>query len=348
MAVIEEILTQWQQSPEYADIQAEVAAAAFDRQIDRLTGATAEAAQIDADKRSLTLQKYKQSRWGHQISSYFLMRKRHLDRAIFSAIQVDNLSIAQELYLRVKDRHQSFNKLAQLYSQGEAAKVGGVMGPLSLERVHPQIAPYLVTLAPRELSPLFQVENAYVFIRLEQRLPAKLDDEMKQRLLDELFEQWLQAEIAERMSSIDVQLSEATATKRTHLPQRQLSPTLTASVQQQLELGSEIEIEATPIAQSERSSDESLASVAAGISFFPPRSNLPLLAEGVAHGSLVAVSGRSSIVARQSPGIQRMRGLGQKLAAYWLFFCLFLGGGCGGMYLFNYLAANNIIQTESR
>lgn len=348
LTVIDETLAQWQQSPDYDKIQNEVAAAAFDRQVDRLTGAAADPAQVEADTRALMLQKYKQSRWGHQISSYFLVRKRQLDRVIFSAIQVDNLGIAQELYLRVKERHQSFDKLAQLYSQGEAAKVGGVMGPLAIERVHPQIAAYLVTLAPRDLSPLFQIDNAHVFIRLEQRLPAKLDDEMKQRLLDELYEQWLRAEIADRMSSLDVQLSEATATKVNQLPQRQTSPTLATSEQRQLELGSEIDIDAIPVVNSDRFSEESLASVASGFSFFPPRSNLPLLAEGVSHRSLVAAPERSSIFVQQSTGVQRMRGLRQQFVAFWLFFSLFLGGGFGGTYLFKYLAANQMIPTESR
>jgi len=37
-----------------------------------------------------------------------------------------------------------------------------------------------------------------VILRLEQRISAKLDAAMEQRLLDELFDSWLQAEVLRR------------------------------------------------------------------------------------------------------------------------------------------------------
>ncbi|NJR32128.1 MAG: peptidylprolyl isomerase, partial [Chamaesiphon sp. CSU_1_12] len=54
-------------------------------------------------------------------------------------MRVDNLGMAQEIYLRIKDRRQSFDKLARLYSLGTEAKFGGVMGPMVVERIHPKI-----------------------------------------------------------------------------------------------------------------------------------------------------------------------------------------------------------------
>ena len=189
LSIIEETLVRWQQSPEYQTIYSEAELSELYHQISQLTKLPqSDPGQVEAFKRSLTLKKYQQVQWGHRIPSYFLVRKRSLDRAIFSAIQVDNLGMAQELYLRVKDRRQSFDKLARLYSQGAEAKLGGVLGPIPVERIHPQIAYHLSSLKPGELSPLFQLDNFHVFVRLEQWLPAKFDDDIKGQLMEELFE----------------------------------------------------------------------------------------------------------------------------------------------------------------
>jgi parvulin-like peptidyl-prolyl isomerase len=199
-AIVEETLAGWQQSPEYNLIRPQV-------ESPELTGQIAlrqpdDLVKLTATSPALALQTYKQTQWGHRIASYYLTRKTQLDRAIFSAIQVESIGLAQELYLRVKDRHQSFNKLARLYSQGSEAKLGGVMGPICLQQLHPSIGYHLASLNPGQLSPLFRLNNFHVFIRLEQLIPARFDDEMKQYLLDELFDSWLQKEVANRIASL--------------------------------------------------------------------------------------------------------------------------------------------------
>lgn len=192
LAIIEETISQWEDSVEYQTICERIEPSAS---ADLRNSVRVDASQIERVNQSLTLQQYQQVRWGHRIASYFLARKSQLDRAIFSAIQIEDGSLVQEVYLRVQDRQQSFGKLARLFSQGDEARFGGTIGPIALNRIHPQIVYHLMTLEPGELSPIFQIDNFHVFIRLEQYLPARFDEEMKVRLLDELFEQWLQIEV---------------------------------------------------------------------------------------------------------------------------------------------------------
>ena len=111
--IIEETLVAWVQSSE------------FNRVKDLLP--------LDANNRKAALlQLYKQTEWGHLLNSRFLARKAQLDRVLFSAIQVTDLHLAEELYCSLRDRGHSFTKLASIHSQSPAATRGGSIGPVTM------------------------------------------------------------------------------------------------------------------------------------------------------------------------------------------------------------------------
>lgn len=151
------------------------------------------------------LQQFKQENWGNKVGSYYLTRKVQLDRVICSIIQVADGTVAQELYFRICSEPKIFSKLALNYSQGSESFDGGKVGPISISRLHPTISTQLLLLKPGEISPLFTIDNFYIFVRLEQVVPAQFDDELRQVLLDELFEQWLQSKIISEIGSVSVQ-----------------------------------------------------------------------------------------------------------------------------------------------
>jgi parvulin-like peptidyl-prolyl isomerase len=151
------------------------------------------------------LQQFKQENWGNKVGSYYLTRKVQLDRVICSIIQVADGTIAQELYFRICSEPKIFSKLALNYSQGAESFDGGKVGPIPISRLHPTISTQLLLLKPGEISPLFTIDNFYIFVRLEQVVPAQFDDELRQILLDELFEQWLQSKIVSEIGSVSVQ-----------------------------------------------------------------------------------------------------------------------------------------------
>ena len=55
---------------------------------------------------------------------------------------------------------------------------------------------------PHQLSPPTQINNVLVIVRLEKILPAQLDRPMRQRLLNERFNQWLQTQMTEQKCQI--------------------------------------------------------------------------------------------------------------------------------------------------
>jgi parvulin-like peptidyl-prolyl isomerase len=155
--------------------------------------------------RDTKLQQFKQEIWGNKVGSYYLTRKAQLDRVVCSIIQVVDSTIAQELYFRICSEPKSFSKLALNYSQGAEAFDGGKVGPIQISKLHPTISTQILLLEPGQISPLFTIDNFYIFVRLECVIPAQFDDDLRQVLLDELFEQWLQSKIVSEIGSVSIQ-----------------------------------------------------------------------------------------------------------------------------------------------
>jgi parvulin-like peptidyl-prolyl isomerase len=149
--------------------------------------------------RTIKLDRFKQITFGHKVESYFLQRKSQLDRAIYSLLRVKDPHLAQELFFRIQDREATFTELVKQYSGGKEADVGGVVGPHELSVPHPVLAQKLSSLQPGELAPPLQIADWFVLVRLEKFLPAQLDKVIQVRLMDELYEQWLQARLNELM-----------------------------------------------------------------------------------------------------------------------------------------------------
>ncbi len=176
--------------------------------------------------RTLKLYKFKQAGWGHKVSSYYETVRDRLDRVSYSLMLVEDGAIAQELFFRIQSAENSFAELAVSYSQDETAQKGGLIGPMLLSEVNPAIAAILNRLKPGELSTLFQLDRFYGFIRLNETIEPELDETLHQSLLDELFENWIQTQIATEIGD-NPEISLATLDSETALATHK-SPQLTA------------------------------------------------------------------------------------------------------------------------
>ena len=145
--------------------------------------------------RKIKLDKFKQEQWGHELESYFLDRKLALEKAVFSLIRVNNEGTARELYHRICEGENTFAELAKAYSLGHEANNNGLVGVTKLIDLHHILAQMLHRSQPGQLLPPKQIEDSWVIVRLEKYLPAKLDDAMRSKLLNELCDRWLEKQV---------------------------------------------------------------------------------------------------------------------------------------------------------
>jgi hypothetical protein len=145
--------------------------------------------------RTIKIDRFKQITFGGKVNSYFLQSKSKLDRALYSLLRVKDPEVAQELFFRLQAGEATFTELAQQYSGGQEAEIGGLIGPHDMSMPHPILAQKLLSMRSGELAAPIQIAEWFVIIRLEQYLPAQLDAAMRTRLTDELYEQWIQSQL---------------------------------------------------------------------------------------------------------------------------------------------------------
>ncbi|NUN65291.1 peptidylprolyl isomerase [Pseudanabaena biceps] len=152
-------------------------------------------------ERSLKLAKFKQETWGSRVNASFLERKQSLDRVIYSLICTKDFCVAQELYFRIKEGEQSFDELAREYSQGPEAQTGGLIGPVEIGSIHPNLAKMLLASDVGQMHTPTVIGDWIVLVRLEKILPVTLDEAMQQRLIEENFSKWLDESVAQQMET---------------------------------------------------------------------------------------------------------------------------------------------------
>lgn len=150
-------------------------------------------------ERELKLQKFKQGKWGSEVKDYFQTQQSGLDSITVSILQVAEAAHAQELFFRIESGEVSFAEIAIDYSQGKYAENGGILGPLLLRELAPAIGQIISKLKPGQLSTLFQIDDYYTIFRLDESAPAQLDERMERFLIDELFTNWVKAELPNRV-----------------------------------------------------------------------------------------------------------------------------------------------------
>ncbi len=148
-------------------------------------------------ERSLRIEKYKQATWSNKLETYFLSRKSQFDRVIYSLIRLKDGNRAQELYFRLQEGEQTFAELAAKYSEGIEAQTQGISGPAEIGNIAPALAQLLISSPVGQLVVPKQVGEWIVIVRLEKLIPAQMDQAMTQRLLNEMFNTWLQSEVAQ-------------------------------------------------------------------------------------------------------------------------------------------------------
>jgi parvulin-like peptidyl-prolyl isomerase len=145
--------------------------------------------------RHYKIEKFKQETWNPKVESYFLTRKSQLDKVIYSLIRTKDIGIAQEIYFRLLEGEQNFEDLARRYSEGAEAQTGGLIGPVEISVPHPVIGQLLATNTPGHICPPIKLDQWFVIVRPDKYIPCQLDDSMRQKLVSEMFQMWLQEEV---------------------------------------------------------------------------------------------------------------------------------------------------------
>ena len=137
-----------------------------------------------------------QREYRHKAEAHFLKRKNQLDQIVYSLLRVKDQYLAQELYWRIEMGEANFGELATTYAEGPESNTMGIIGPVPLSQAHPVLAEKLRISKPGALMRPFQIGEWWIIARLEKYKSATFDEAMAEGLSRELFDQWINQEVA--------------------------------------------------------------------------------------------------------------------------------------------------------
>lgn len=130
--------------------------------------------------------KWKEREFGPLVQTYFDQHRTQMNRLVYSILRVKDAGIARELWLRIHEGEETFASLAQAYGGGTEKFTGGVVGPVAVRTMHPELAERLGVAREGELLNPFPIGELYLVTRLEKRIPVVLDAQLRAAIIDEL------------------------------------------------------------------------------------------------------------------------------------------------------------------
>ncbi|MBD2550670.1 peptidylprolyl isomerase [Microcystis elabens FACHB-917] len=141
------------------------------------------------------LQRLLHSRWGDEVEVRFLERKPELDQVVYSLLRLDSEDLAAELHHQIAEGEADFADLAPVHSKGPERHSRGLIGPLPLAAGHESLVSRLRRGQAGQLFDPFKAGDTWVVLRLEQVLPAELNESTRERMMGELFEEWIEQRV---------------------------------------------------------------------------------------------------------------------------------------------------------
>ena len=131
------------------------------------------------------------------ITNYYSSRKEYLDKFYYSIIKVKNKELADEFYMRIKEKESTFEEIANQFPKVIDQKSKIKIGPVSISEVEASIA-FLIKVGNKgQLWKPKLFNDMWFIVRLDNISLAKFDQNLKIKLSLELGDKFLEDKFIE-------------------------------------------------------------------------------------------------------------------------------------------------------
>ena len=147
--------------------------------------------------REKRIEKFKERAFAKLLPEYFRSRKGELDRVTLEIVQFHHQAVAEEALFRCREGEQSLEAAAHELSHRDGADPAvKKVGPTGLGRISSGLASLVTGKRAGALLGPKKVGQFYCVVRVIEIQEAALDLRTRQRLLDELLNQWVEQQMA--------------------------------------------------------------------------------------------------------------------------------------------------------
>jgi parvulin-like peptidyl-prolyl isomerase len=155
---------------------------------------------------NLLTHKLAQNLFADKVEPYFFKNQLDYASAVIYEVTLDDKDLAMELFYSLSEGEISFYEIAHQYTQDiDLRRSGGYRGILHRSNLKPEIsAAVFAAKAPKLLKPIVTSKGVNL-IFVEEVIQPNLDDNLRSKIMFDLFYEWLNTEItkAEVIKQLD-------------------------------------------------------------------------------------------------------------------------------------------------
>lgn len=152
--------------------------------------------------------KYREDRWGPRAKSLYLKRKDSYDFITYKRLECKDADLMQEVYFRLKDREESWESLAQQFEPNNP-KANPRIGPIKTRLIEPEVLRALKHAGKNIVTHPIVLKNSIIIAELEKITSSKFDDDIRLKVLQEEFEDWLTEAIEKSLKDLKFEESKS-------------------------------------------------------------------------------------------------------------------------------------------
>ncbi len=142
------------------------------------------------------IRRFRDAAFSLHVEEHFSRTKRDRDRIIYSMLRCNSRPRLEELSLAIREGDLDFAAAAIRFSEGPESAQGGRIGPVPPDAGHPELAERLAKANEGDLIGPFPIGDVHVLLRLDTRITTRLDEALQSQLLQELYDAWLDRQLA--------------------------------------------------------------------------------------------------------------------------------------------------------
>jgi parvulin-like peptidyl-prolyl isomerase len=155
----------------------------------------------------LISEKLAQHLFGDRVEHYFHQNTLEYAGATIYEVVVDNRDLAMELFYSLQEGDLNFADVAHQYiPDSELKRCGGYLGTVNRKQLRPEISAAVFAAKPPQLIKPVVTAIGVHLIYVEQINQAKLDDLLRQKILMDMFDAWLDEQVASVFNNISIEL----------------------------------------------------------------------------------------------------------------------------------------------
>jgi parvulin-like peptidyl-prolyl isomerase len=155
----------------------------------------------------LITEKLAQHLFGDRVEHYFYQNTLEYSGAILYEVVVEDRELAMELFYALQEGDLNFADVARQYIlDSELKRRGGYLGTVNRKQLRPEISAAIFAAKPPQLiKPVITAIGVHL-IYVEEINQPKLDEILHQKILMDIFDAWLNEQVASVSNNISIEL----------------------------------------------------------------------------------------------------------------------------------------------